>query len=63
MWTLIGVAIAIVFTLSACSGVLKGIKWISNINTGFLLALLVMVFLAGPTSTSSHIYSIRFMTA
>lgn len=50
MWTLIGVAIAIVFTLSACSGVLKGIKWISNINTGFLLALLVMVFLVGPTS-------------
>lgn len=49
MWTLIGVLIAIVFTISACSGVLKGIKWISNINTVFLLFLLVMVFVAGPT--------------
>lgn len=49
MWTLIGILIAIVFTISACSGVLKGIKWISNINTAFLLFLLLMVFVAGPT--------------
>lgn len=49
IWTLIGVLIAVVFTISACSGVLKGIKWISNVNTAFLLLLLLMVFVAGPT--------------
>lgn len=50
MWALIGTAIAIVFTLSACSGVLKGIKWISNVNTIFLLTLLMIVFVVGPTT-------------
>lgn len=49
VWVIIGVAIAVIFTISACSGVLKGIKWISNINTAFLLVLLVLVFIAGPT--------------
>lgn len=49
VWILIGVLIAIIFTISACSGVLKGIKWISNINTVFLVALLMLVFAAGPT--------------
>lgn len=49
VWVIIGVVIAVIFTLSACSGVLRGIRWISNINTAFLLALLVLVFVAGPT--------------
>ena len=48
-WVLIGVFIAIIFTISACSGVLKGIKWISNINTVFLICLMMLVFAAGPT--------------
>ncbi len=49
-WLLIGITIAVIFTVSACSGVLKGIKWISNINTVFLLALLLFVFIVGPTT-------------
>lgn len=49
-WILIGITIAVVFTVSACSGVLKGIKWISNINTVFLLGLLLFVFIAGPAA-------------
>ena len=48
-WVLIGVFIAIIFTMSACSGVLKGIKWISNINTVFLICLMMLVFAVGPT--------------
>lgn len=49
IWILAGVLIAIIFTVSACSGVLKGIKWISNINTVFLILLMMFVFVAGPT--------------
>lgn len=50
MWIIIGVSLVIVFTLSACSGVLKGIKWISNVNVGFLLVMLALIFLLGPTA-------------
>lgn len=51
-WVLIGVFIAIIFTMSACSGVLKGIKWISNINTVFLICLMMLVFAVG----ADHVY-------
>lgn len=47
---IIGVCIVVVFTISACSGVLKGIKWISNINLVFLMGLMIVVFLLGPTT-------------
>lgn len=50
MWVIIGVSLVIVFTLSACSGVLKGIKWISNVNVIFLLVMLGVMFLLGPTA-------------
>lgn len=50
VWIIIGVVIVTVFIISACSGIMKGIKWISNINTVFLLALLLLVFVAGPTA-------------
>lgn len=49
-WFLTGITIAVIFTVSACSGVLKGIKWISNINTVFLLGLMLFVFIAGPAT-------------
>lgn len=49
IWVCAGVFIAIVFTVSACSGVLKGIKWMSNINTVFLIFLMMLVFVIGPT--------------
>lgn len=50
LWAVIGVCLVITFVLSACSGVLKGIKWISNINVLFLLGMMVFIFLLGPTS-------------
>lgn len=48
-WIIIGVSLVVVFTLSACSGVLKGIRWISNVNVIFLLLMLAFIFLLGPT--------------
>lgn len=35
--------------LSVISGVKRGIKWLSNINMGLAIALLIFVFIAGPT--------------
>lgn len=50
LWTVIGLCMVITFVLSACSGVLKGIKWISNINVVFLLIMIALIFLLGPTT-------------
>lgn len=50
LWTVIGVSVVIIFTMSACSGVLRGIKWISNINIVVLLVLMVGIFILGPTT-------------
>ena len=41
--------ISLVATLSTVTGVSKGIKYLSMINSGILLFLLFFVFLAGPT--------------
>lgn len=46
---IIGIFTVMVFTIAACSGITKGIKWISNINLVFLVGLMVIVFLIGPT--------------
>lgn len=46
---LIGAAILVVSVLAAISGVKKGILFIANINTFFLMGFLVFVFLFGPT--------------
>lgn len=37
------------YLLSSSTGLNKGIKWLSNINLGLCLVLLVFVFIAGPT--------------
>lgn len=37
------------FTISAVSGLMKGIRILSNINTYFLVGLLIFVLIAGPT--------------
>lgn len=37
------------YLLSSSSGLNKGIKWLSNLNLGLCLVLLVFVFFAGPT--------------
>ncbi|MCV9888616.1 MULTISPECIES: BCCT family transporter [Metabacillus] len=39
----------ILFTLSAWSGIGKGIKYLSNINMGLGFALLLILFIVGPT--------------
>ena len=60
VWTAVGVSLVIVFTLSACSGVLKGIKWISNINITFLIIMMACIFLLGPTT---YIVKLAFESA
>ncbi|RLL46549.1 BCCT family transporter [Oceanobacillus piezotolerans] len=39
----------VAYLLSSSSGLNKGIKWLSNINLGLALLLMVFVFIAGPT--------------
>ncbi|MEO3754065.1 BCCT family transporter [Streptomyces sp. B6B3] len=41
--------LTLAFVLSAVSGVAKGIQWLSNINMVLAAALVVFVFIAGPT--------------
>lgn len=50
-WLLIIVVITCVFLLSAISGINKGIKTLSNINTWLAIALLVLGFIVGPHTT------------
>lgn len=49
-WGVCGAVIIICFTLSASSGLKKGMKHLSTLNSWFYLILGVFVFLAGPTS-------------
>ena len=49
MWIII--FITMVFIISAITGIYKGIKTLSNINTYLALALLMMAFLVGPKIT------------
>ncbi|MBX9905683.1 MAG: BCCT family transporter [Burkholderiales bacterium] len=37
------------YMLSSTSGLHRGIRWLSNVNLGLCLALLLFVFIAGPT--------------
>ncbi|WP_079478561.1 BCCT family transporter [Halobacillus salinus] len=46
---LITAALLGLYLLSSSTGLNKGIKWLSNINLGLCLVLLVFVFIAGPT--------------
>lgn len=48
VWLIIIVVITVVFLVSAMSGVNKGIKLLSNINTYLALLLLVLGFIVGP---------------
>ncbi|CDQ39134.1 MULTISPECIES: BCCT family transporter [Virgibacillus] len=51
IWVQIGIAAVMLITylISSSTGLDRGIKWLSNINLGLCLLLLVFVFLAGPT--------------
>lgn len=41
--------LTVLFLISSTSGLQKGIKWLSNINMGMALVLMLFVFFAGPT--------------
>ncbi|MFD2761466.1 BCCT family transporter [Lentibacillus juripiscarius] len=51
VWVQVGIATVMLVTylLSSSTGLNKGIKWLSNLNLGLCLVLLVFVFIAGPT--------------
>ncbi|WP_010647405.1 BCCT family transporter [Oceanobacillus massiliensis] len=51
MWIQLVIAgvMLVAYLLSSSTGLNKGIKWLSNINLGLCLLLLVFVFFAGPT--------------
>ena len=49
-WSICGAIIIVGFILSAASGLRRGIKHLSTINSWFYLVLGFFVFLAGPTS-------------
>ena len=49
-WTLIGIAIVGAFTASAVSGLQRGIRILSGINTGFFFLLILFFLIAGPTA-------------
>ena len=49
VWLIVIVVITCVFTLSAISGIGKGIKILSNINAWVAILLLVLAFFVGPT--------------
>jgi len=48
LWIIVGIVIVIAFMLSAITGLEKGIKWLSNINTGFFAVLAILVLATGP---------------
>ncbi|WP_336715840.1 BCCT family transporter [Arthrobacter sp. USHLN218] len=48
--------VTVLFTLSALSGVNKGIKYISQITMGLSIALAIYVFVAGPTNFISNLF-------
>lgn len=64
LWTLVGVAIITTFIVSSTSGLMKGIKLLSNINTKIFIILLLFVLFAGPTAficnlgTESVLYAV-----
>ncbi|WP_404454080.1 BCCT family transporter [Virgibacillus necropolis] len=51
LWIQIAIAgvMLLLYLLSSSTGLNKGIKWLSNINLGLCLLLLLFVFFAGPT--------------
>ncbi len=49
-WGICGAVIIICFTLSASSGLKKGMKHLSTLNSWFYLIIGIFIFLAGPTS-------------
>ncbi|MFD2045110.1 BCCT family transporter [Ornithinibacillus salinisoli] len=51
VWMQVGIAavILVLYLLSSSTGLNRGIKWLSNINLGICIILLLFVFITGPT--------------
>lgn len=51
IWVQIGIAVAmlLVYLISSATGLKKGMKWLSTLNLTLCLALLLFVFIMGPT--------------
>lgn len=61
LWLMIiGVAIVTAFIISSVSGLVKGIKWLSDLNIKIFIALLLFAFLMGPTSFICSYFSESF---
>ena len=71
MWVVIVVVVTIAAVISTYTGIDRGIKWLSRINIVVALALMVLVFIVGPTlfildifthSTGSYLQNIVNMS-
>lgn len=49
VWTGIIVVMTVLFISVACSGILKGVKWVGNVNMMLYFAILIFVFVNAPT--------------
>ncbi len=49
-WLIVILVIAVIFLVSSITGVNKGIKWLSNLNSVLAIVLLIAGFVLGPTS-------------
>ncbi len=50
IWIITGFIIVICFIISSASGLMNGIKFLSNYNTKIFIGILIFVFIFGPTS-------------
>ncbi|MBM7583879.1 glycine betaine transporter [Bacillus pakistanensis] len=57
MWFIIIAIVTVLFMISAWSGLSKGIKYLSNANMVLAVALLVLVFIVGPTLLILNIFT------
>lgn len=59
-WSICGIVIITCFTLSASSGLKRGMKHLSTINSWFYLVIGIFIFVAGPTSYILNLYTESF---
>lgn len=59
-WVLAGAGIVVTFIASSASGLMKGIKFLSGLNTKIFIGLLMFAFLFGPTSFLCSYFSESF---
>lgn len=50
LWAIIGIIVVATFVISASSGLMKGIRILSDINVKVYIVIALFIFIAGPTS-------------